>query len=99
MKELVYSPLAEADLGEIWDYTAHRWDADQADACVAMIANTALNLARGMTPGQSIDWLRAGYRRRLAGSHAIFYRETESTIIVVRVLHQRMDVPDLPDEG
>nr|WP_244103058.1 type II toxin-antitoxin system RelE/ParE family toxin [Burkholderia gladioli] len=44
------------------------------------------------------DWVgqpshaRDEYRRYLAGSHVVFYRETTTTLDMIRVLHQRMDV-------
>ena len=31
-----------------------------------------------------------------AGSHVVFYRETDDTIDVIRVLHQRMDIERHP---
>ncbi|MGE4334743.1 MAG: type II toxin-antitoxin system RelE/ParE family toxin [Pigmentiphaga sp.] len=30
MKAVAFSPAAEADLGEIWDYTADRWGPGRA---------------------------------------------------------------------
>lgn len=45
MKVIAFSPAAEADIGEIWDYSADRWGPDQADsytdtirdACYALV--------------------------------------------------------------
>jgi toxin ParE1/3/4 len=38
------------------------------------------------------DDLRPGYRKYLVGSHVLFYRVTNTDVVVVRILHQRMDV-------
>lgn len=37
------------------------------------------------------DDIRAGYRRYAIGSHLVFYVETEDTVDVIRLLHQRLD--------
>ncbi len=88
----VLSPKARADLDGVWDYTAERWDADQADRYVRQIAETVSRLADGTLPRRKADDVRAGYFRQPTGSHVIFYRQDpDGGIVVVRVLHQRMD--------
>lgn len=94
----VLSPLALADLSDIWDYSFSNWGADQADAYVLAIhaacETLATALAKGRPGGQSAEHIRAGYRKQLVGSHVIFFRcQTRDTVEVVRILNQRMDVP------
>ena len=92
------SPLALADLSDIWDYSYSNWGADQADAYVLAI-NTACKelaqtLAKGRPGGQSAEHIRKGYRKYLIGSHVIFFRcQPHDRVGVVRILSQRMDVP------
>ncbi|MCK9509999.1 MAG: type II toxin-antitoxin system RelE/ParE family toxin [Pigmentiphaga sp.] len=45
MKAVAFSPAAEADLGEIWDYTADRWGPGQADSYTDAIRDTCHALA------------------------------------------------------
>ena len=92
------SPLALADLSDIWDYSSGNWGADQADAYVLAIhaacEELAQTLAKGRPSGQSAEHIRAGYRKHLVGSHVIFFRcPTHDSLEVVRILNQRMDVP------
>lgn len=92
------SPLALADLSDIWDYSCGNWGADQADAYVLAIHAAcealAKTLAKGRAGGQSAEHIRAGYRKQLMGSHVIFFRcQTREMVEVVRILNQRMDVP------
>ena len=92
------SPLALADISDIWEYSYSNWGADQADAYVLAIhaACEALGqaLAKGRPGGQSAEHIRTGYRKYLVGSHVIFFRcQARDTVDVVRVLNQRMDVP------
>ena len=87
------SPKARADLDSIWDYTAERWDEDQADRYVRLIARAFSDLADGSLPGRTADDIRDGYMKLPAGSHVIFYRrDADRGIVIVRVLHKRMDV-------
>ena len=45
---------------------------------------------RGM--GTTAERVRPGYRRFSHESHVVFYRVSEGGILVIRVLHARMDV-------
>lgn len=85
------SPRAEADLEEIWLYTFKNWSLEQADSYHAAIVEAFDDLANGRKIGRPVD-IRDGYFKHSVGSHLVFYRLTESDLVVVRVLHQRMDV-------
>ena len=41
--------------------------------------------------GSSVDEIRPGYRCFLHESHAIFYKTREQDVLIVRILHKRMD--------
>ena len=43
--------------------------------------------------GSTADEIRTGYRCFLHESHAIFYTPREQDVLIVRILHKRMD-PD-----
>lgn len=89
----VLSPLAQADLSGIWDYTCSRWGMGQADDYVLAIRSACEGLANARLAGQSAEHVRAGYRKQIVGSHLLFFRKTSPDVIdVVRILHQRMDV-------
>jgi toxin ParE1/3/4 len=91
MSGYVLSPRAQADIDEIWEYTAERWDVSQADRYVLQITQTIENLARDPRRGRTCDHIRVGYRRYPAGAHVVFFRVVADGIDVVRVLHRRMD--------
>ena len=88
---LTFSPAAAADIGAIWDYTADTWGMDQADRYVDDIRAACTALASGERVGRKVD-VRDGYLKYPVGRHLIFYRQNRPGIVVIRVLHQSMDV-------
>lgn len=85
------SPRAESDLEEIWFYTFKSWSLEQADSYHNDIVTAFVELAAGRKAGRLVD-IREGYFKYPVGAHLIFYRFTETCLVVIRVLHQRMDV-------
>jgi toxin ParE1/3/4 len=84
------SPLAEADLEDIWLYTFKRWSLEQADSYQVSIVAAFEGLAIGAKQGRRVD-IREGYFKYSVGSHLVFYRQLDAGIDVIRILHQRMD--------
>ena len=48
--------------------------------------------------GSRADDIRPGYRRFTHESHVVFYRDTGRGVLIVRVLHKRMDINQHIDE-
>lgn len=95
MKIFLLSPAARADLADIWRYTAQRWDQDQAERYTGEIINACRELADARRQGRAIDDVRKGYFKSAVGSHFLIYRLTsDGTFDIVRILHQRMDIPE-----
>lgn len=92
MKRYRLSPAAEADLDSIWEFTASHWNRDQAEIYVRMIEARILGLVEERIPFRPAEDVRAGYFKCTAGSHMIYFRGEAEEIIVVRILHQSMDV-------
>lgn len=91
MMRYVLSPRAQADIDEIWEYSADRWDINQANRYIAQIRKAVEAIASDPRRGRSCDEIRQGYRRFSAGSHVLFFRIVADQVDVVRVLHQSMD--------
>lgn len=85
------SPRAESDLEEIWLYTFKTWSLEQANRYHGTIVEAFEGLAARGRIGRPVD-IRDGYFKYRVGAHVVFYRFAESGLVVVRVLHQRMDV-------
>ena len=93
MSNYVLRPRAQADLNDIWDYTALNWSLDQADRYVEELISDIESLTSGLKTAQSADRIRSGYLKFLSGSHVLYCRRSNPNVLeVVRILHQRMDV-------
>ncbi|MFP6559929.1 type II toxin-antitoxin system RelE/ParE family toxin [Paraburkholderia sp. B3] len=90
-RQLQLTPLAVADLEDIWRYTFTQWSSGQANRYHRDLVATMEALAHGDKIGRACA-VRDGYWRYAVGSHVVFYRETDRTLDVIRILHQRMDV-------
>ena len=65
---------------------------DQTEIYIRSIQNTINAIAVDPTRGQKCDDIREGYWRVRSGSHLIFFRRENYNVIVIRILHERMDV-------
>ena len=93
MTDYALSNQAEADVRAIGRYTVRTWGIAQAETYILGLHDTFQNLATDRQLGRSIDHLRPGYLRFEYQSHSIFYKRAGSTVLIMRVLHGRMD-PD-----
>lgn len=90
-KRVRLSRRARADLQRIGRYTIETWGVAQADAYLGEINAAFERLADGHRRGRPIPEIDPNLMKTTAGSHVIFYRTSDAAILVVRVLHERMD--------
>lgn len=89
MKAVSFSPAAAADIDDIWDYTADRWGADQADNYTDVIRDACHALAKGTKQGRPS--VLPGFQKYLCGSHVVYFLDYADHLNVIRILHQRQD--------
>ena len=85
------SPLAESDLEDIWLYTLEQWSRTQADSYISDIIAAIDKLSSGERKGRVCD-IRDGYLKYAVGRHIIFFRQLNTDLDVMRILHQSMDI-------
>jgi len=90
MKAIAFSPEAETDIDEIWDYTADRWGPDQADSYTDAIRDACYALARGTKHGRPAEVL-PDFQKYLCGSHVVYFLDYADHLDVIRVLHQKQE--------
>ena len=85
---------AVEDLDNIWNYTQTTWSEQQADLYYNMLVNACRKITEnprlfGLKYEEIVDGLY-GFR---ANRHIIFYRIlANDEILVIRILHQMMDL-------
>lgn len=88
---LVVSRAARGDLQSIARYTAREWGAAHKKTYLAAIRERFSLLRRRPKMGTPREDISPGYRSMPVGRHLVFYRLTREEIVILRILHQRMD--------
>ena len=92
MKKLVVTDAARIDLENIARYSERHWGAGRKQRYMNAFRQRFARLRHGPSVGTPRDDIRLGYRSIASGRHVVFHRETEDSIRIVRVLHERMDL-------
>jgi len=93
--QYIISTKATEDLEQIWQYTYLQWSEHQADKYYNLIIKKIEFIAQNATVGRTMDDIKEGYRYFPVESHIIFYQISENNkVIVIRILHQQMDIPN-----
>ena len=93
MGEYRLSPKAQRDLDGIFDHTVKRWGLQQALLYTDQIEAACTRVAETPHHSQDCAIIRPGYRRKNVEQHAIYFRQTDYGVAIVRILHQKMDAP------
>jgi toxin ParE1/3/4 len=92
MKRLIVTDEAKADLRNIERYSRRKWGSEQARDYRYLIIECVARLMENPRRGRRQERLAVGMRRINVRSHAIFYLDHESGIVISRIVHQRMDI-------
>jgi len=93
MRPYQLTAAARKDIVDIGRFTSEKWGKRQRDKYLKQLDDAFKLLARQSDIGRDADDIKPGYKKFSQGSHIIFYRAgTESRIVVVRILHNSMDV-------
>lgn len=84
--------LAEKDLKGIWLYSFENWGETQADKYYDELDEGFKTLCHNPEIGKDRGSIRKGYRSFQINRHVVYYKVTASTIHIIRVLHESMDV-------
>jgi toxin ParE1/3/4 len=86
------SALALEDLKNIGRYTQKRWGSEKRNNYLSQLNEGFKKLLSNPQMGRCYDEIIQGYRRFCEGEHIIFYRITEQTLDVIRILHKNTDI-------
>ena len=91
MRRLELTEIARADLKSIRRYSTRTWGQDQTSRFMGAIRDTLKDVVRDTVVTRNRDDLGPGLQMATSGRHCIFFEADESRVLVVRVLHDRMD--------
>ncbi len=83
--------FAERDLRSIAGYTIETFGINQARRYRDSLLRTFKSLAEHPRMGRDYSHVKQGCRRHEHESHVIYYKITDSGILVLRLLHQSQD--------
>lgn len=94
VSDISYRPAAIADIEEIAEYTIERWGRNQGRSYVAALRKDIESLTEFALRYPVHEASEPKLRRMNSGHHLVFYRVTDQTVEIVRILHERMDVEE-----
>jgi toxin ParE1/3/4 len=94
----IWSPEAERDLFEIWDYVWSAATAAVADKQLHEIDRVCFVLGAWPEYGRARNDVRQGLRSVSVSRYVVFYRVTKKAIEIVRVMDERRDVDVIFDD-
>ena len=92
MLELRLKPEAEKDLSKIFEHTAMSWGIVQAEKYQDEMYEGMNLLLTKKNLGKEFLYAELSYRKLHVNRHLIFYRVEKQKCVVVRILHDRMDI-------
>lgn len=92
LAEVLVSARAREDIKEIGRFSQRQWGRKQRDAYLGEMETVIASLMRDNPGIQTVDEIKHGMLSIRTGSHSIFFnRRDNGDVVILRVLHQRMD--------
>lgn len=98
-KRVIWAPKAKQHLRGIWRYFARVASPDIADNLLRDIDRAAAGLDERALQWRARDDVMPGLRSVCAHPYTVFYRVTDASVEIVRVLHGRRNFPPNFFEG
>jgi toxin ParE1/3/4 len=91
-KQLQITDTARADIREIISYLASEASPEIAEAFLRRLDAELITLAELGHSGVSREWISPGLRLHVIGNYCAYFRVTEDTTRIIRVLNGARDV-------
>lgn len=82
---------AEQDIEDIYYYTITNFGEKQAEHYYSGLSDHFIYISNNLGTSRSFSFVKEKLLRSNFESHAIYYRQEDKGILILRVLHQRMD--------
>lgn len=88
---IVLNPAARRDVRFILLYTRKQWGQNARDAYEEVLNQALMTLSENPRIGRSQDGIASGLRSFRVRQHVIYYRFSDDSMTVFRILHGKMD--------
>ena len=92
MRELDRTPTADAEIRAALEYL-EQYSPPAAERLSDEVERRSQLLLSNPFTGRDRSDLRRGYRSVLVGQHLMFYRVTDTEVVLLRFIHARRDLP------
>ena len=92
MPEYRLSRRADTDLEPIAEFSIQEFGITRARQYIEGLDHCFQTLAETPLIGREANYLIPEVRRFVYQAHVVFYKQTDQGVLIVRVLHRRMDV-------
>lgn len=92
MLELRLSPKAVIDLEQIYEFTSQTWGINQSDKYQDELFTAMRLISKNPRIGSQYYFKEGNYRKMNINRHILFYKQNKKECLVVRILHERMDL-------
>lgn len=91
MLSLKLTPKAINDIEGIYEYTFANWGTRQAEKYQDELFEWMSRIIDNPKIGSIYYFSKGNYRKTQINKHLIFYRIEDNELLIVRILHERMD--------
>ena len=95
---IVLRAAARRDVRDILLYTGDQWGIEQLEAYSEEVNRAFSVLSINPHIGRTHDDIRPGLRSYRVQQHVIYYRVAADTVVVLRILHRKMEAAQHVDE-
>jgi len=88
---------ADADLERLYEWGIDRFGLSAADAYYDALLIRFEEIAKSPRLWQSVEHIRAGYRRSVFRAHSIYYRIAGNDVVIIRILSREDVQTRLPE--
>lgn len=89
--KILISKDADFDIDKIFEYSISEFGRKRAEIYYTGLRNKLDNIANNLVAFSKYDHIKDELRRTNYESHAIFYRISDDSAVILRVLHQSMN--------
>jgi toxin ParE1/3/4 len=93
MKQIQFTNAARQDLKSIFAYSIRTWGRPQAQRYAAQLKQHIEKIAQGAVFTKPVANSREHLHQSAVGRHLIIFEVKNSAILIVRILHEAMDMP------